>query len=144
MTVRQTRLNWGKKTRNQYFIFLFVTPPYHVSFSSTKQNHSFLRVSLVIIVLIIRWQTPSLILDCGLHLPSTFLFGLWTFQTSRIQLACSVHRHLCHILLAARESMLIFWREVLPYLPIRSRPRIGEFFHRFSFIVHQITTWVNL
>ncbi|VDP85811.1 unnamed protein product [Echinostoma caproni] len=46
-------------------------------------------------------------------------------HTSRVQLACNIHQHLCHVLLAARESMLMFWREVLPYLPVQYRPRIG-------------------
>nr|CAK6928960.1 unnamed protein product [Fasciola hepatica] len=49
----------------------------------------------------------------------------YAFHASRVQLARSIHRHLCHILLAARESMLMFWKELLPYLPVRFRPRIG-------------------
>ncbi|KAA3682082.1 uncharacterized protein DEA37_0004229 [Paragonimus westermani] len=45
-------------------------------------------------------------------------------HTSRVQLAFAVHRHLCHALLAARESMLLFWREVLPYLSANTKPRM--------------------
>ncbi|KAF5400033.1 hypothetical protein PHET_06491 [Paragonimus heterotremus] len=48
-------------------------------------------------------------------------------HTSRVQLAFAVHRHLCHALLAARESMLLFWREVLPYLSANTKPRMGEY-----------------
>ncbi|CAL8081585.1 unnamed protein product [Calicophoron daubneyi] len=45
-------------------------------------------------------------------------------NSSRIQLASAVHRHVCHTLLSARESMLLFWREILPYLPAHHRPHI--------------------
>ncbi|VDO79882.1 unnamed protein product [Schistosoma margrebowiei] len=45
-------------------------------------------------------------------------------QPNRRHFALAIHRHLCQILLAARESMLLFWRESLPYLPSYMRPRI--------------------
>ncbi|KAH9589995.1 hypothetical protein MS3_00010308 [Schistosoma haematobium] len=45
-------------------------------------------------------------------------------QPNRRHFALAIHRHLCQILLAARESMLLFWRESLPYLPSNMRPRI--------------------
>nr|CAH8869590.1 unnamed protein product [Trichobilharzia regenti] len=45
-------------------------------------------------------------------------------QASRHHFALAIHRHLCQILLAARESMLLFWRESIPYLPANVKPRI--------------------
>ncbi|CAH8663688.1 unnamed protein product [Schistosoma rodhaini] len=45
-------------------------------------------------------------------------------QPNRYHFALAIHRHLCQILLAARESMLLFWRESLPYLPSNVKPRI--------------------
>ncbi|TNN15086.1 hypothetical protein EWB00_001646 [Schistosoma japonicum] len=45
-------------------------------------------------------------------------------QPGRHHFALAIHRHLCQVLLAASESMLLFWRESIPYLPLNVRPRI--------------------
>ncbi|CAH8605580.1 unnamed protein product [Heterobilharzia americana] len=45
-------------------------------------------------------------------------------QVSRYHFALAMHRHICQVLLAARESMLLFWRESIPYLPANVKPRI--------------------
>ncbi|KER26453.1 hypothetical protein T265_13992, partial [Opisthorchis viverrini] len=64
------------------------------------------------------------------------LFSVRSHAT-RKQLALAIHRHLCHALLAARESMLLFWREILPYLPIHSKPRDDslDFSHKLEQLV---------
>ncbi|TGZ75249.1 hypothetical protein CRM22_000488 [Opisthorchis felineus] len=64
------------------------------------------------------------------------LFSVRSHAT-RKQLALAIHRHLCHALLAARESMLLFWREILPYLPIHFKPRVDslDFSHKLEQLV---------
>ncbi|CAH8592756.1 unnamed protein product [Schistosoma turkestanicum] len=67
-------------------------------------------------------QTTNQIISLAQQTWHSILYSIK--QISRHHFALAVHRHLCQMLLAARESMLLFWRESIPYLPSNVRPRI--------------------